>query len=64
MWIHSTGTQYQKVILYSKMVLNVGFKDFWYIKSESKIYIKCVLFLSCIYNRSTVLDNKAGYNEQ
>ena len=30
MWIHNTRTQIQRVILYSNLVLNVRFKDFWY----------------------------------
>ena len=32
MWIHSTKTQIQHVILYSKINFKRSFKDFWYTK--------------------------------
>ena len=51
MWIHSTRTQIQKVILYSKLIWKVRFKDFWYTKINlSQKYTRKVYDWVCSLN--------------
>ena len=61
MWIHSTRTQFQKTILYSKTgLLNVCFKDFWHIK---KIWVKSIFFDSdiCLKRLKLVFEYKIAF---